>query len=102
MYLSLELPELLRQSSGTRISGIDKHGSEHDHFLDITSTLKESSMDYDEEDMMNSGAEPQAGPSTTSNETEPSLSKKAIKRAAKQVCHSYFDPGEADHSRRPA
>jgi hypothetical protein len=39
----------------------------------------------DEEDMLNSGGEPVAGPSTTKPEGEATLSKKAIKRAARQV-----------------
>jgi hypothetical protein len=50
-----------------------------------TTTIKYSSMELDEEDMINSGSQPQAGPSTSTGDAEAPLSKKAIKRAAKQV-----------------
>ena len=40
----------------------------------------------DEEDMINDGGDPVAGPSNTQEGEDPPLSKKAIKRAARQVC----------------
>ena len=42
-------------------------------------------MDMDEEEMMNNGGEAVAGPSTGQAEGSETLSKKAIKRAARQV-----------------
>jgi len=48
-------------------------------------TIIQHIMD-DEEDMINNGGDPIAGPSNTQEEGDAPLSKKAIKRAARQVC----------------
>jgi len=47
-------------------------------------------MDMDEEEMMNNGGEAVAGSSTGQAEGSETLSKKAIKRAARQVSPNFL------------
>lgn len=67
---------------GTRISARVNQSIQS---LLLLHSIPNCNMDCDEEDMLNSGYEPQAGPSNHTGDSETPLSKKAIKRAAKQV-----------------